>query len=269
MQDPAGDTALSAWFDALREWDLARDDVPAAPIEIITYGSHPHQRIDVWSASSAGAIVLSLHGGYFMTEYDKTLHTPLARQLAADGYTVCNAEYRRGASARAATLDDVSAAVDAIAERFPLRQVAVVGHSAGGYLSELLARHPSVDLVIPLAPVSNLAEASRAGWDDGGIARWMGAGPDAAPDEYRASDLRERIQGDAKRVVIHGSADTAVGVGQSRSYNRALRDASRDVEFVELPGEGHYGFLDPRESAFGVLRSMLSRWRDVSDGMRK
>ncbi len=62
--------------------------------------------------------------------------------------------------------------------------------------------------------------------------------------------------------MLHGTSDTAVGVEQSRSFVRALTGAGVDVTYLELPGEGHYGFLDPRESAFGVMASQLRLWRE-------
>lgn len=263
MKDPED---LGAWFDALAEWDGGRDGLPSGPLDTVRYGEHPHQHFDVWTAGQSalpgGPVVVSIHGGYFLQEYDKSLHTAIVRQLAADGFTVANLEYRRDVMGRAATISDVNAALDEIVQRYRPSSIAVLGHSAGGYLAEVLARHQDVDLAIPLAPVSDLAQASREGWDDGGIALWMGGRPDEEPDAYRDADLRTAIAGDAKRVVIHGTADTAVGVEQSREFTRALRAAGVDVTYLELPGEGHFGYLDPREAAFGALSSELEKWSE-------
>lgn len=242
-------------------WDATRDEPPADARETIRYGSHPDQCLDVWSASTAGGpIVISLHGGYFKSEYDKSLHVAIVRQLALDGFVVCNVEYRRGHGAHTASTTDIRAAVEAVAARFDNAQLAVFGHSAGGYLCEVAAEHERVELALLLAPVSNLVEASRAGWDTGGIADWLGAGAEEAPELYRSAALTELWSEGARRVVIHGTDDRAVGVGQSRTYVATLAGQDREPEYIELPGEGHFGFLDPREPAFRVVRDQFIRW---------
>lgn len=261
MKDPIDAAALGEWFGELAAWDVTRVEPPAGARETIRYGSHPDQCIDVWSASTAGGpVVISLHGGYFMSEYDKGLHTAIARQLALDGFVVCNVEYRRGPGAHAASITDVQAAVAAIVERFGNAPLAVFGHSAGGYLCEIAAEHERVELALLLAPVSDLAEASHAGWDAGAIAAWLGTGPDDAPELYRSAGLAEIASGGGARVLIHGTDDRAVGVGQSRAYVAALAREHREPEYIELPDEGHFGYLDPREPAFDVVRDQLLRW---------
>ncbi len=203
MKDPQDDLALGAWFEELFERDAQRADTPAQPTETIAYGTHPDQHVDGWSVVVGEPVVLSIHGGYFMTEYDASLHVPMVRQLVADGFGAANVEYRRGESGRAATIADVWAALDAVVERWHPSSVAVVGHSAGGYLAEKLASHPAVDLVMPLAPVSDLAEASREGWDDGGVAQWMGADPHGCARRVSSggSSRRNRWRSEAGRAA--------------------------------------------------------------------
>jgi acetyl esterase/lipase len=205
--------------------------------------------------------VVSLHGGYFRARYRRDLHDPIARELARRGFAVWNVEYRRtgtGGGLRETT-DDVWAAVDAL----PLQadRVAVFGHSAGGYLAEWLAAHRRVEHVVPLAAVTDPAGVVRAGWDRGGVSEWLGAGPDEDPDRYAAADLRRRLPSGASRVLIHGTADTTVGVQQSRDFAAAAAAAGDDTTLVELDGEGHYGFLDPSQPAFEALYQALDRWR--------
>jgi acetyl esterase/lipase len=205
--------------------------------------------------------VVSLHGGYFRSRYRRDLHDPIARELARRGFAVWNVEYRRtgtGGGLRETT-DDVWAAVDALP--LPAERVAVFGHSAGGYLAEWLAAHPLVDLVVPLAAVTDPAAVVRAGWDNGGIADWLGAGPDEDPARYAAADLRRRLPTGAARVLIHGTADGTVGVQQSRDFAATATAAGDSTTLVELDGEGHFGFLDPREPAFEALCAVLERWR--------
>jgi dipeptidyl aminopeptidase/acylaminoacyl peptidase len=138
----------------------------------------------------------------------------------------------------------------------------VFGHSAGGYLAEWLASHPAVGLVVPLAAASNLAGVVRAGWDDGAVTDWLGAGPDDDPELYRATDLSSRLPAGAAHVLIHGSADGVVGVEQSRRLVVDIQASGETGTLLELEGAGHYGFLDPRDDAFGALAEHLEIWRD-------
>jgi alpha-beta hydrolase superfamily lysophospholipase len=103
----------------------------------------------------------------------------------------------------------------------------------------------------------------RAGWDGGAVAEWLGAGPDEDPSRYADADLRRRLPAGVTRVLIHGTADATVGVGQSREFAAAARAAGDRTELVELDGEGHYAFLDPRQPAFEALYGALEGWRSA------
>ena len=134
------------------------------------------------------------------------------------------------------TRDDVWAAVDALPPT--AGQVAVFGHSAGGYLAETLATHPRVDLVVPLAGAMDLAGVVRAGWDGGAVTEWLGAGPDEDPATYAAADLLPRLPTGTARVLIHGTADSTVGVEQSRAFARAAADGGRPHRPDRAGGRG-------------------------------
>ncbi|MGZ4657768.1 MAG: alpha/beta hydrolase family protein [Blastococcus sp.] len=232
----------------------------------IAYGPHRDQVADLWLPEGVvdPPVVVSLHGGYFADEYRRDLHEPIAGELVRRGFAVWNVEYRRAGSGRLReTTDDVWAAVDALGS-VPgpaAEQVAVFGHSAGGYLTEWLAPHPRVELVVPLAAATDLAGVVRAGWDGGAVADWLGAGPDDDPALYAAADLYRRLPTGTARVLIHGTADATVGVEQSRSFAAEASGLGDPTELVELEGVGHYEFLDPATPAFEALYLALDRWR--------
>lgn len=234
---------------------------PPGP-ETLAYGDNPDQVADLWLPDGVAhpPLVVSLHGGYFRERYRRDLNEPIARELVRRGFAVGNVEYRRTGTGGGLdeTTSDVWTAVDALADRTGAGRVAVFGHSAGGYLAEWLAGHPRVDLVVPLAGALDLEGVVRAGWDSGAVTEWLGAGPDEDPGLYRAADLYRRLPGRARRVLIHGTADTSVGVEQSRAFAAA---AGPGTEYVELDDVGHFEFLDPGEPAFETLAGVLGRWR--------
>ncbi|HEY0542586.1 MAG TPA: alpha/beta hydrolase [Actinoallomurus sp.] len=254
--------SLAEWLTELRAWDAGRPDASAPTT--VAYGEHPDQVADLWLPAGVvdPPVVVSIHGGYFMAPYRRDLHAPIAHELVRRGFAVWNVEYRRVGTGGGPTetTDDVWAAVDALPLP-PGRRVAVFGHSAGGYLAEWLAAHPRVDLVVPLAGALDLAGVVRAGWDGGAVTDWLGAGPDEDPARYAAADLRRRLPTGAARVLIHGTADATVGVEQSRQFAAAALAAGDRTDLVELDGEGHYAFLDPRQPAFETLYAALDRWR--------
>ena len=263
--DPPDDDALGAWFDELFAWDAARGDLVPAP-RSVAYGSSREQVADLWLPDGArdAPVVVSIHGA---TSRSRTAVISTTRSCGSwcisDSPSGTSSTAGRAPAGSIETTGDVWAAVDALqAELGPTAgRVAVFGHSAGGYLAEWLAPHPAVELVIPVAAASDLAGVVRAGWDDGAVSDWLGADPDDAPDLYRTTDLTVRLPAGATHVLVHGTADQVVSVEQSRRLAAAIRDSGDPAVLVELDGDGHYAFLDPREGAFTVLRDHLENWR--------
>ena len=47
-------------------------------------------------------------------------------------------------------------------------------------------------------------------------------------------------------LLIHGKDDIVVDIGQSRKMERALKNAGKDVTFIELKGEDHWGSVEEK-----------------------
>ena len=148
-------------------------------------------------------IVVLIHGGFWRWGWDRTLMTPLARDLAGRGFAAWNVEYRRVGQEGGGwpgTLDDAAAAVDFLAELEAVdpTSVVTVGHSAGGHLALwLAARHRiaagapgAAPRVRPCAAVSqagvaDLVRGAADGLGDGACVALLGGSPGRAAGSLR------------------------------------------------------------------------------------
>ncbi|MGA8211370.1 MAG: S9 family peptidase [Nocardioidaceae bacterium] len=224
-----------------------------------TFTAHDGLQLSGWlyraDGASPGAAVLYLHGG--PEDQERPRFGPQHQALAAAGITVF-APNIRGSSGygrafvhadnrerRFAAFADVEASarflVDAgIAD--PAR-IAVSGRSYGGYLT--------------LAALAFSDGVFAAGVDVCGMSDLMTFYRDTEPwiaaaavskygDPVGDRELLERISPmsrvdaiAAPLLVAHGELDTNVPIGEAHQVVTALRERGRDVEYLELPGEGH------------------------------
>src|SRR6185436_1435267 len=110
-----------------------------APDETITYGADADQVADVrFGAFDAarGPLVMSVHGGFWRPQYDRSHTGPMAEAIAAAGWTVVSIEYRRVPGSPNVTFRDVSDAFEKLPAKISRHNgnVVLVGHSAGGQL---------------------------------------------------------------------------------------------------------------------------------------
>ena len=256
--DDLDDEQLLAWFEQLHAEAAQR--FPGVP-ETVSYGDHPLQLIDLWGDQASSLWVVSIHGGYFAAEYDRSVNEPISRRMAAEGMAVANIEYRRAESAADPrdTVADVRAAISAVIDRAPkIARIVVTGHSAGGYLALTGAVHADIDAVFPLAPVTDLVATARGGWDEGAIARWIG---EPLLSEEGGDGPWSQLQPDAiglagaPTTILHGVEDRVVPVHLARDFT----DRHPGLSLVELPMTGHYEFLDPHSNAVSDLLDAIRR----------
>ena len=197
-----------------------------------SYGPDASQFGDLYEGGDRGVAVL-IHGGFWRDRYGLTLMEPLALDLNARGWTVWNIEYRRLGSGGGVpeTLDDVSAAIDHLAELGHADgRVFAIGHSAGGHLAAWAAARE--DARVPLtgyvsqAGVLDTKRAFELRLSDGVAEHFL----DASPIERPA-----RIPG----LLVHGSRDDIVPVEISEAF------AAASGAELAVFDEGHFGHLDP------------------------
>lgn len=230
--------------------------------ERITYGDDPSQFVELHRPDGASrGVVVVIHGGFWKSAYDLTLGQPLARALAAQGWTAWNIEYRRvgNGGGTPETFDDVAAAIDALADvdGLDLSTVVTLGHSAGGHLAVWAAgRNEPVVVVthaISQAGVLDLVASEQAGLGDGAAAALLGhvPGPDDAP-----WDPQQQIPLAVPVWCVHGADDDVVPPEQSEDYVAAALAAGARAEVVRVDGD-HFVVIDPDSAAWQAQLEIL------------
>ena len=250
----------TAWFGRRR---AARSDAV-----VVRYGDHPAQFVEltVPAGGQEAPVAAVIHGGFWRQRYDLSLGRPLAATLPARGWAALNIEYRRvdGGGGYPATLDDVAAAIDALADvdaALDLRSVVTIGHSAGGHLAAWAAtrRDPAVPVtgVVSQAGVLDLRRAALDRLGAGATQAFLGGDPSQVPERYDDASPMERLPLGVPVLCVHGRADTNVPISQSEDFVAAAKTAGDDVELQAVDGD-HFVVIDPTSDAW----ARVLRWLD-------
>lgn len=236
--------------------------------ERLAYGRDPSQFAELHrpTGESRGVVVV-IHGGFWLDAFDLTLGTPLALDLAGLGWTALNIEYRRVGNGGGvpATLDDVAAAIDLLADArdLDLDTVVTLGHSAGGHLAAWAAARGRFDAWQPVrVPVTHVvAQAGvldlRSGYQDqlgnGAVEAFLGHPPTDVDD---AVDPFRQIPLDQPMWCVHGVDDPIVPLSQSQGYVTAAVAAGAAAELVQVTGD-HFVLIDPASQAWVATVDVL------------
>ncbi|WP_310961314.1 alpha/beta hydrolase family protein [Nocardioides terrisoli] len=254
IEDPASMEALEAWIKKITA--VAR--AGSFALTTVAYGTHPEQVADLWLPDGPGPFptVVLIHGGGFLARFSKAIMDANAADLVGRGYAVWCPEYRRtdldgGPRRTTSDIESALAHLSQIEEPLDLDRVAVVGHSAGGYLALWSAGLTAVRHVIALGAVCDLRINARATAD---YARFVGGTTDEVPDDYEYLDLSRRPASRSTQVILCGELDQPHRIRENRDYVATAIHKGESITLEELPATGHFAFLDPQ--SLGWTRAM-------------
>jgi acetyl esterase/lipase len=257
-------------------------EVPPAPADHrIAYGEDPHQFGQLRLPEEGGQfpVVIVIHGGCWLAQYDLHHISPLAAEITKMGIATWSLEYRRVGNEGGGwpgTFRDVADGTDylrILAQEFPLdlSRVVTIGHSAGGHLALwVAARHkiPEKALlyqqnplpirgVIALAGVENLNLPNLKEICDGAVLKLMGGPPAEVPERYAQGSPQKLLPIGVPQILIQGAKDPIVHVEYVREYSRAAEKSGDKVDLVILHEAGHFEVVMPSTFAWPEVQEAI------------
>lgn len=245
-------------------------EAPPPPADArIPYGERDHQFGDLRLPPGPGPhpVVVMVHGGFWRAKYDLEHVGHLCADLTRRGFATWSLEYRRVGHAGGGwpgTFEDVARGMDflrTLGARFPLdlARVVTLGHSAGGHLALWLAARgrlpPGEPLhapdpflprgVVVLAGVVDLARAQELRLGNDIVTEFLGGSPTQVPERYRLGSPSALAPLGMRQRLLHGTEDDTVPVSLSAHYHARAAALGDDVQFLSLPGAGHFEVINP------------------------
>jgi acetyl esterase/lipase len=235
----------------------------------VHYGDHPSQVVDVWrreeDLGAAAPVLVYIPGGAWVFGSRALQGHELMAHLVRRGWVCLSLEYRTSPQYRwPRQMTDVKAAIAWARANVAdfggdPNFIAAAGSSAGGHLATLAgltANDPQWQAELPPdANTSVDAVVSMYGlydWQDRSTvqrARFMEflervvvkRSQGRHPEVFRAASPVDRVHEAAPPfLVVHGSRDSLIPVGEARAFVKRLRSVSAaPVGYAELPGVGH------------------------------
>lgn len=277
-------TFLSAWaLFGTSETDLEKLAQSPAGVKI-SYGTDPLQFGELHLPKGAGPhpVVINIHGGCWLGEYNMDHSRALANALAKEGIAVWNLEYRRVGNAGGGwpgTFLDVADGADHLRKiakehSLDLSRVVVMGHSAGGQLalwtgarkkiaktSELYREDPiSVLGVIAMAPAPQLDTMHKMGVCGNVVEKLMGGSPTTQAERYAAVMPSTLAPIGVPQTIMIGAKDeTWKPIGEAY-VEKARAAGDKQVDVVNASEAGHFEFVDPGSTTWeSVLKACRGR----------
>jgi acetyl esterase/lipase len=251
---------------------------------VLAYGDEPLQFGELRLPDGEGPfpVVVLIHGGCWMSEYDIGHSRKLADAFPQEGIATWSLEYRRigdPGGAWPGTFDDIEAGFTFLSEltdRFPLDpdRVILAGHSAGGHLALWMAQRieeqQSADVIYPrgvlgLAPAPDLEYLYEHQTCGNAAGKLMGGSPEEHPERYRYGSVANRIPQSTPQIAVIGKYDETwrpVGV----RYAKAAFGQGAPIRIIDAPEAGHFELIDPDSTTWplvlGAARELLGNAPD-------
>jgi pimeloyl-ACP methyl ester carboxylesterase len=89
------------------------------------------------------------------------------------------------------------------------------------------------------------------------VAEFLGGSPAEVPERYAAASPVELGPLGVPQRVLHGAVDDVVPIEISRRFVAAAKKSGDDSKLIEVAGAGHFELIDPRSSAWPMVRGAV------------
>lgn len=235
----------------------------SSPTTLISYGEDDLQFAELWlptpsSSSFKHPLVIFIHGGCWLNQYDIKHSHALSTALSQSGYAVWSIEYRRVGDSGGGwpgSYNDIQQAIlyASNLSDYPidLSKIALVGHSAGGHLALLAGAKMKFNFsaVIGLAAIVDI-EHYALGTNSCQLVtpQFMGGAATEKKVAYTLANPATQTLND-KNILLHGDQDSIVPIGPALK-----KDPSTRV----IPEAGHFDMIHPGTPSFQQLLKELA-----------
>ena len=228
-----------AWSEAAAAFRAAR------PREVLSYGGHPRQRIDLFQPDeTARGLMVFVHGGYWR-EFDRGSWSHLASGALARGWAVAMPGYVLAPEARVGEISVAIGRAIAVAAARVAGPVRLSGHSAGGHLvtrqicagsglpGEVLER---VERVVSISGLHDLRPLLRTAiYDDLRL--------DSGEAAAESPALLVPVEGARVHAWV-GAAERPEFVRQSALLDNIWTGLGAEMSLTVEPGLHHFNVID-------------------------
>ncbi len=253
------------------------------PDHRFSYGDDPLQFGELRLPDGDGPhpVVIVIHGGCWLAEYDLGYISGLAEALTDAGVATWSIEYRRvgnDGGGWPGTFQDVADATGFLLEialeyELDLDRSAAIGHSAGGHLALWLAGRKWLEVddplrgdgplalngVVALAGIPDLAAYASPVGCGAAVAGLLGGNPIELPDRVQRGSPIAMVPFGINQTLVIGELDSIVPESQARGFAQAVRNMGDSVEVTTILGAGHFELVDPTHPGFEVIREHVLR----------